>query len=399
MTDIARRGSRTSLAIRLLPLLAGLFFLLLPKDAHAYTWMIRHEYNGCGTCHADPTGGGPLTEYGRAQGDLLLRMRYGSTAEEPSPTAGFLGGLVTPPEWLLAGGDVRGMGLLEKAGSADFNSDFILMQADLRAAIVAGGFRAGVSVGAVTTDSSAASVVDSVVSREHWIGYAFSDNEFLVRAGRINLPYGIRQIEHTLYVRSATRTDLNDTQQHGVAFSYSGNKVRAEVMGIAGNYQISPDAYRQRGYSGFAEVSLAERLAVGVSSLVTHVNRDQLFHVGDLRQAHGLFARYAPVRPIVLLAEGDLVLHNLEGSSSLTGYAGMLQADVEPIQGLHFIATGEGNRTGIAGEGPSYGGWGGVNWFFMPHADVRADVSFQRMAFGPTTLSVSAYMLQLHAYL
>lgn len=170
-------------------------------------------------------------------------------------------------------------------------------------------------------------------------------------------------------------------------------------MAIAGNYQVSPDAFRQRGYSGYIEAAIAERLTVGASSLMTTVKRDAFYHVGNLRQAHGLFSRYAPVRPLVLMAEADLVLNKLEGRPTLTGYAAMVQADVEPLQGLHFIATGEANRTGISGEGLSYGGWGGVGWFFLPHANVRADASLQRMAFGPTTLDVSAFMVQLHAYL
>jgi hypothetical protein len=393
-------GSRVrAIVLPLLPVVAGLLFFLVPKDAHAYAWMIRHDYGGCVQCHADPSGGGPLTEYGRAQGDLLLRMRYGAKTEEPGPTAGYLAGLVTPPEWLMPGGDFRGMGLATKANGSSLTTDFILMQADLRAAVAVGGFRAGASIGAVTSEGSAASLVGSVVSREHWAGYAFSDGEWLVRAGRINLPYGIRSVEHTLMVRSATRTDLNDTQQHGVALAYSGNKIRGEILGIAGNYQIAPDAYRQRGYSMFVEVQPVERLGVGVSSLVTHANKDLFFRAGDLRQAHGLFARYSPVRPVVLLAEGDAVLHSFDGGGSLHGYAGMLQADLEPIQGLHFIATGEVGDSGAPQSGTSWGGWAGVNWFFLPHADLRFDAMLQRMALGPMTMNVSAYMLQLHVYL
>ncbi|HEX6767273.1 MAG TPA: hypothetical protein VF103_17365, partial [Polyangiaceae bacterium] len=74
--------------------------LLAPARAEAYTWMIRHAYNGCGVCHADPSGGEVLTPYGRAQSDLLLRMRYdGTSAEdaEPSKASGFLGFVDLPP--------------------------------------------------------------------------------------------------------------------------------------------------------------------------------------------------------------------------------------------------------------------------------------------------------------
>lgn len=106
--------------------------------------------------------------------------------------------------------------------------------------------------------------------RRHWLGYAFADDAVLVRAGRMNVPFGVRSIEHTMFVRVATRTDLNETQQYGVAVAYTGELLRGEVMGILGNCQLSPDAYRERGYSAHLELAPLPRAALGVSSLVTH---------------------------------------------------------------------------------------------------------------------------------
>jgi hypothetical protein len=86
-----------------------LLVLLTPSRADAYTWMIRHSYTGCGVCHADPSGGEVLTAYGRAQSDLLLRMRWdGKKADEaePSSAAGFLGLIDLPPA-VLPGGSAR----------------------------------------------------------------------------------------------------------------------------------------------------------------------------------------------------------------------------------------------------------------------------------------------------
>src|SRR5450432_2783860 len=93
--------------VRALSLIA--FFvlpLLVGRTAHAYTWMIRHGYTSCTPCHTDPTGGGPLAAYGRAQSDLLLRSRYGGpAAEEADPSSGFLWGAVQLPENVRLGGD------------------------------------------------------------------------------------------------------------------------------------------------------------------------------------------------------------------------------------------------------------------------------------------------------
>jgi hypothetical protein len=189
---------------------------------------------------------------------------------------------------------------------------------------------------------------------------------------------------------------LNDTQQHGVAIAYTGDLFRAEVMGIAGNYQISPDAYRERGYSAFAEMAPLSNAAFGVSSLVTHAARDLYSRLPNTRQAHGVFARWAPLSPLALLAEADLIA---QSATSATGYATMLQADVEPIQGLHFIGTGEDMRVGGTNPGTSWSGWLGVGWFFAPHADVRFDFQKQSLALGNTKLPTTALMLQLHVYL
>lgn len=379
-----------------LALLVMLIALSHAKSAHAYAWMIRHDYSRCASCHTDPSGAGLLTSYGRDQSDQLLRMQYGTPDAQPGKTSGFLWGLIKEPSVLTLGGQFRPMFMELKVGNGNFASQTILMQADIQAELDLGHFRANASLGYAPTNGSGASVAGSFVSREHWAGYGFLNDALLLRAGRINLPFGIRSIEHTLWVRRATRTDLNDTQQHGVALAYDGSGIRAEVMAIAGNYQIRPDAYRERGYSLSAEYAALDNLAIGVSSLATHAARDPFLKVANTRQAHGAFVRYAPWRPLVLLGEGD-VLAQKAGATSLLGLATMLQADVEPVQGLHFMVTGETYTPGKQAQ--SYGGWLGTAWFFAPHADLRLDFMRRSEIFGPARVPVTAAMAQVHVFL
>jgi len=120
--------------------------------------------------------------------------------------------------------------------------------------------------------------------------------------------------------------------------------------------------------------------------------------VANTRQAHGLFGRLVPWRPLVLMIEGDLIRQQPEGGPNWNGFATMLQADVEPLQGLHFITTGETSEPGGPGSTSSYSGWLGIDWFFAPHADVRFDLMERHMG-GPVNLNVAAYMAQLHVYL
>lgn len=421
--------------VRLLSWLGVVAALLLSsRTASAYPWMIRHEYQGCVPCHADPSGSGLLTEYGRAMGENVLRSRYGVKAPDEAPKyARFLFGVPTP-DWLLLGGSVRnGIQFTKPSFGNDpttgkpyaFTTKFLQMEADLRAQVTFGRFRASGALGymregaqttwvthhqdpascGVIPTSTAPACVGNMVSREHWVGVDLGeDKQWLLRAGRINIPFGVRFDEHDLLVRSTqvTRTNINDSQQHGLAIAYSGQTVRGELMAILGNYQINPDAFRERGYAGFVEFSLKPWAAAGISSMVTYAGKDYQYGTAHtIRQAHGVFARLAPKEPLVLMAELDALVTTADGSTQ-PGMVGALQADVEPVQGLHFVATGEtwivGNFPTPTGPGTahSYGGWAGVLWFFAPHADLRFDFVASSIADGPVTLFL---LPQLHLYL
>jgi len=207
----SRFGRRTRLARLRGGLLTAALLLasvVCASRAEAYPWMIRHGHDGCAQCHLDPSGSGLLTSYGREQGDEELPMRYGASGTgDESRAGGPLWGLVRTPDWLLVGAGLRGAILDTKVGGAppgppgspsgQWTASLILMQADLRAGVRAGGFRASASVGAVN-DGSYAAIAGNLVSREHWVGYAFDHDTYTVRAGRLNLPFGIRSIEHTL---------------------------------------------------------------------------------------------------------------------------------------------------------------------------------------------------------
>lgn len=373
------------------------------RTASAYTWMIRDGHGSCVACHVDPSGAGLLTAYGRDQGAELLPMQWSANRDEEAVDRGgrFLGGHVDPPGWLLLGGAFRGAIVATRvsaSGQTNTSVDTILMQGDLRAGVRAGGWRASASVGVISNDSYA-SIAGQLISREHWVGYAFDDDTFTVRAGRMNLPYGLRVIEHDLWVRQATRTDINDQQQHGAAFAYNDHLVRGEVMAVLGNYQISPDAFRERGYSAYLELTPAAGYAVGASSLITHAAEDIVLHAADTRQAHGLFARAAPVTALAVLGEADVTVDNPAGGSHATGVATMLQADVEPVQGLHLIGTGETWRPGGTEPATSYGAWASADWFFGWHADLRLDAIWRSMATGGMRLDATVLLAQLHVYL
>jgi hypothetical protein len=489
------------IALLLLPLLA----LLAPRDAHAYGWMLKHQYTSCGGCHTDPSGGELLTSYGRTMSAEGLSMKWGGSegsarvrsserryafdptrfaahaklaekdeetadekveledgaaaeakgedagaeeaeaksaegegaeapaeeapAEEAAPAASaptetpydmtpFLFGAFTLPDWLLLGGSYRHMNIITPQSESKFTTFPMMM--DLYGQVKFGDFIAGGSIGAarVAAGSPYARSAQitanqgkqfNLISRTHYVGYQVTD-ALSIKAGRLNLPFGVRLPEHIMWVRSATRTDRESAQQHGVSAYYLADAFRFELMGIAGNYQINPDHFRERGYSGYFEYFAGERTVVGVSSLVTVAKNDRLVVDGQkmTRQAHGGILRTAVGENTVISAEFDALVR----SRFELGYVGMLQVDYEATQGLHFMATGEMLDEGHAkravdpvtgqpkpseprapGSGkPRVGGWLSASWWFLPHFDVRLD------ALKRTGDDISI-LAQLHCYL
>lgn len=393
---------------------AALMLLLFSANAQAYPFMIRHGYTGCMPCHTDPSGGaGALTPYGRAQSDLLLRMRYGESNEsgEADKTANLLWGLVPVlPDQLRLGGDFREAYYSNKVDNIPAQQEFITMRADLYGDVKIGRFRAAGSIGYIPQGDLLASLTpnptDNAISREHWLGVELDDDgAWLLRAGRINLPFGIRMIEHTLWVRTLTRTDLDDSQQYGASLSFGRDKLRGELMAIAGNFEIHPDVFRERGYSAYVEYAPMTTLAVGASSSFTRATRDIIYGVTDYRYANGVFARYVPVQALVLLGEADSVYQSLTWNGHRGGYAAFVQADYESLQGFHFMVTGETMNSGASGEPPSFDGWLSAVWFCLPHVDLRLDGIYTAVGVPATPAQPASHtgqttwLAQFHVFL
>lgn len=393
---LGRRGRRAATSAALAVALAG-----APAPALAYPWTIKDGYAHCASCHVDPSGGGTLTDYGRAQAEILVRTHFGPAAvEDPGKMAEFAFGVLPLPAPLSLQVDTRGI-VIPQPG----NVRAILMQADLRGAVEAGPVVASASIGAVSEGGEAAWLTSNtasgwnLVSRECWAGVRPLKG-LLLRAGRMNLPFGLRTEDHLLFVRSATRTDLNDQQQVGAAASYTGKQVRAEVMGIAGNLQVRPDSFRERGYSAYATFSVSKRVEVGASSMVTAAETDVETLAPRTRQAHGLFTRASPWEPLAILAEADLLQDDDRAGTTRTGLAAVGILDFEPVQGLHVMGITQVCTPDFADpQGPASTRGGAVQWFVLPRFDIRIDVfdGVLRCTPGGTARLMGA--IQGHVYL
>ncbi len=383
--------------------------LLAAPAALAWPTMIAHGYTSCAACHVDPSGGGQLTAYGRGMDDLLVRWHLDPTeveSGEPSPTAGFLFGLVPTPEWLNPSGNLRA-GPMVVLGT-NVAAVPLVMATDLEATLELSPVVAHLSLGFGLKAMGPAAVIAAnpesgelaLVSRAHWLGLKLLDDSLVLRAGRIPVPFGLRNVEHTAAVRDLTRTDVNVDQQHGVAVAYANELLRAEVMALLGNYQIRPDAVRERGYAGFVELFPLEKLGVGASSLLTWAGRDVVTGAPTLRQAHGVFARYAPVEQLALVVEGDALVDTGFDAAGVgttaVGGAGWLQAEWTVIPGVKVLPAVEAS---LRGDG-KVAGWLGAAWFPLPHTELRADVVYRHLfpAAGGSAGAVIG-LAQLHLFL
>jgi hypothetical protein len=370
--------------------------------------MVAHKYTSCGQCHADPSGGGILTSYGRALGEQLLPRGGGEdSAPFPEKQKDFLLGAVALPRWLQLQADVRALGFpkptLDAAGDiSGWEARAILMQSDLRAAVDAGPVVASASLGVVSEGAQGAWLSSNegggnLVSREAWAGWR-PVKGVLLRAGRMNLPFGIRSEEHTQYVRTATRTSINADQQAGVALAAQRKGLRGEIMGIAGNPQVAPDRFRERGASGYVAWAPLKTLEVGASGLWTTAEADVETLGPRTRTSEGVFARWSPARGVAVLAEADL-LHE-SGDAAALGAATLAEVDWEATQGLHLRGIGQWCDTDFDDDASALTtGWAALQWFVLPRVDLRLDALHGTLRCTPGAEASWYGLGQAHFYL
>lgn len=393
-----------------------LLLCLFSLPAAAYPWMVKHGYGSCATCHVDPSGSGQLTQYGRAQSDILVKWRTQPRKddEEVPKTANFLWFAELPEALNLSGNFRYGSLIRPQAGPNFLWGVFspLLMAADLYATVNLGPTVWHVTTGLGVRNAGQAALLPSCtpgngetcsaqwIMREVWGGVKLADDAVMVRAGRLNLPFGLRNNEHPSFIRAYTRTDVNIQQQYGVSISYNSENLRGEVMGIAGNFNIAPDVYRERGYSAFAEYAFSHNVYVGASSLITHAGADILTTQATTRHAHGLFGRFAPTETLALLTEVDFLAWQTPTKLDRMGFAAFLQGDLTVTPGLHVMLTGEAAHDGTATQGANYAGWLSASWYFFAHCELRVDNIFRRRGVlgGPGQFEYQL-LLQLHAYL
>ncbi len=324
MINMIKRGLLFKKEKHKIPLFILVFFYLNP--AFSFPEMIRHGYNNCTVCHFSPTGGGILTEYGRELSREILSHISKENEEK------FLYNLIRPPQWLNLGGDIRALQLYRDTPSVR-EAKFILMQADLEAALTYKKFSVAGTVGRKKA-VKASSFTDHFISRRHFLLFQATD-EFGIRGGRFFPAFGLNIADHTVVTRRGLGWDQGD-ETYNIEGAWLGETFNAYLTAILGK----PNAGKSGDEHG-AAASLAaffnDRFKTGISYLYSENKTEQ-------RNLLGPFGILGITPRIFLLTETDLQQKKRKGpkeSRDEFGFVNYQRFNVEFLQGFHLFLSHE----------------------------------------------------------
>jgi hypothetical protein len=246
--------------LRLLPTL-GLFVLLAlcPRDAWAYPYFVGLRAINCSECHYSPTGGGLINDWGRSSRGVTFG---GSDDWSLHSSARGYDEAGEPDLQLDVGGDARAA-LLLSGGSAAF----FPMLLELQGVAAYGPLEVYASV--TPRKGTPGGPAYLLFSREHWLMLRVA-SQVALRAGRLVLPFGIRNPDHTQYVREDFGFDKWD-QSYALELDVSRDDYTLSVAAFAGDLTWEPADVQERGGVARATLNFAgDRGYVGASLLGTH---------------------------------------------------------------------------------------------------------------------------------
>ena len=343
----------------------------------------------CGACHLSPSGGGPLSEWGRgAAGDTLARGGDGR----------FLHGLVELPPWLDVGGGLRLAALVNDTGNASGAEVAVFpMQAELGVRLGTGAWSVVASAGVIgavrrppTSETGVAPTAPAVPwlgSREHYVMWRAGEQGAYVRAGKFALPYGLRDVDHTTYVRRQLGLGLGE-EPYAIAAGYLG--ASWDVHATA----FTADRWRGDRAGGRGGAVMVERRHGAWSATV---DARVTAAPDDTRALVGLTAK--------LWREPESILWMVEVDGGRQWLAGLTRPQVASYAGLVWLPV-RGLAVGLAHElfDEDLGRGGDTRhaadlWTtFLPRAHLEVGLSTRYQWIGPDGRAAMA-LLQLHYFL
>lgn len=368
------------------PVLRPLFLFLLalgafPHTLHAFPELIRHGYVNCNNCHASPSGGGAINDYGRTFSGEGLSTWWVKGEES------YLNGAVPRkaiPKWLSLGGDVRTLQLWKEDQTTQ-TARSIFMQGDLEAAVKAGGFTFDLSLGRFQR----AAEEPRLKSRRFFAMYNFTD-EVSVRVGRFTPVYGINLPDHIIATRAPLGLDEGN-ETYNVEFNWLTDTWNLIVTGIQGPVENPTDS-QESAVAAQIAYAFHDTYKIGVNGWSGRSNL-------QTRQMAGLYALFGFTPELYYLGEYDWKWTNtLANSTEMTGFYTYNRFGYEAFKGFHLLATVEywqDNLNDNLSANDRYGAGG--QWFPRPHWDIQAIWSKYRMKAAGDSFADYAWAM-LHYY-
>ncbi len=378
-------------------LLLWALLLATSLSSYAYTNFIGHSYTSCLNCHYNPTGGGPLTDYGRAVSATAIssKMFYPDawSEEKVAYTSGFL--FRKPKqEWLRTQVNYRGFQVVRNPGSEkNEQKEWINMQLDGRLILKFGQNDKFVAVGNYGYAPLPEGVEDQPEwrSREYYLGYRFSP-KFGMYAGLMDKAYGVKVIEHIAFSRTAPQVAQND-QVHGVLGHYLGEKWEITGQGFAGNLGQDADL-QMKGGSILAERTTFDLHRIGFSALQS---KNEFLTL----QSYALHGRFNLKEGSAILTEvGQTNRKTFNGLDDRTMRYGLLQTYLRPFRGVYFLSNIEYFNRDIR-ESDYTVRWGpGLQFFPVQRVELRLDAYNTRsFSTNASTRDSWMYLFQAHLWL
>lgn len=219
-------------------------------------------------------GGGALTDYGRSLfATEITSTDPGISDETLSNQSGFLGATEIP-WWIRPGFKFRGMFLRTRLeDSKNSTSRAIPMQVSFNTAILFDEHADKIFVGSVdymptparfgTTNEKKPM---SLVSKDYYFRWTVTKG-YILYAGLMDKPYGIRHPDHTAFNRGVNGFGLNQNDQsHGVILQVNLEKYEVFLDFFVGN-QNQEETLRQKGFSLMGEYAFNKEITLGASYL------------------------------------------------------------------------------------------------------------------------------------
>lgn len=370
---------------------------LVSSSIQAYPNFITYGYQSCMSCHYNPHGNGPLTDYGRALGAAEISSQYflgeDVDEEELADSSGFWG---KPYEnsWLRPSISYRGLYLARDAGKKTQEDDWINMNANIS---VVGKFLKrdkliiAMEFGYAPKPRTRASEddIEEYRSREHYVGYKFSKN-WGVYAGLMDKVFGIRVPDHIAYSRSITGLNQND-QTHGLVVHYSNPDFEIGVQPFIGNL-VQDESLRQKGVTTMFELTGSDRFRYGASFL----SSSSEFVDTLMYSAH---SRLGFAKASSLLFELGEVERSQSDQNTKSRYL-FTQTHLDITQGLWALTTIETLQANIDNEAYSLRIGPGVQYFPIPKLELRSDIYWtQRVSEESPTTTQLDVTAQVHVWL